>query len=69
MFVIGNPGRTNRINTIAQIEYARDVQYPMLVGMYKEMYKIYEGMVSETNAEDFKLIARLYSIGNGLKSF
>ncbi len=69
VFVIGNPGRTNRINTMAQIEYARDVQYPMLVGMYKEMYKIYEGMVHETNAEDFKLIARLYSIGNGLKVF
>jgi hypothetical protein len=69
VFVVGNPGRTNRINTMAQIEYARDVRYPMLFGMYKEMYKIYEEMVSETNSEDFKLIARLYSIGNGLKVF
>ena len=67
VFVVGNPGRTDRINTMAQIEYARDVRYPMLVGMYKEMYKIYEEMVDDTNAEDFKLIARLYSIGNGLK--
>jgi hypothetical protein len=33
------------------------------------MYNIYEEMVNETNAEDFKLIARLYSIGNGLKVF
>jgi len=69
VFVVGNPGSTDRINTMAQIEYARDVQYPLLVGMYKEMYKIYEKMVHETNAEDFKLIARLYSIGNGLKVF
>ena len=67
VFVVGNPGRTDRINTMAQIEYARDVQYPMLVGMYKEMYKIYKEMVDDSNAEDFKLIARLYSIGNGLK--
>ena len=67
VFVVGNPGRTDRINTMAQIEFARDVRYPMLVGMYKEMYKIYEEMVDDTNAEDFKLIARLYSIGNGLK--
>ncbi len=69
VFVVGNPGRTNRINTMAQIEYARDVQYPMVVGMYKEMYKIYEELVNKTNAEDYKLIARLYSIGNGLKVF
>ena len=67
VFVVGNPGRTDRINTMAQIEFARDVWYPMLVGMYKEMYKIYKEMVNDSNAEDFKLIARLYSIGNGLK--
>jgi len=69
VFVIGNPGRTDRINTMAQIEYARDVQYPMLVGMFKEMYNIYDEMVQETKAEDFNLIARLYSIGNGLKVY
>jgi len=69
VFVVGNPGRTNRINTMAQIEYSRDVRYPMLVGMYKEMYKIYEEMVNVTNAEDFSLIARLYSIGNALKVY
>ncbi|HEX9253806.1 MAG TPA: S46 family peptidase [Ignavibacteriaceae bacterium] len=69
VFVVGNPGRTNRINTMVQIEYARDIQYPMLVGMFKEMYSIYEEMVNETNAEDFKLIARLYTIGNALKVY
>ena len=69
VFVVGNPGRTNRINTMAQIEYARDIQYPMLVGMFKEMYNIFEEMVNETKAEDFKLIARLYSFGNALKVY
>ncbi|MBE0538240.1 MAG: S46 family peptidase [Ignavibacterium sp.] len=33
------------------------------------MYNIYETMVEETNADDFNLIARLYSIGNGLKVY
>ena len=69
VFVVGNPGGTDRINTMAQIEYARDIQYPMVVGMFSEMYSIYEEMVNETNAEDFKLIARLYSIGNALKVY
>ena len=44
-------------------------RYPMVVGMFKEMYGIYEEMVTETNAEDFKLIARLYTIGNALKVY
>jgi hypothetical protein len=69
VFVVGNPGGTDRINTMAQIEYARDIQYPMLVGMFQEIYNIYDKMVKETKAEDFKLIARLYSIGNALKVY
>ena len=69
IFVIGNPGGTDRIFTMAQIEYERDIRYPMLVGMFKEMYGIYYKMVIETNAEDYKLIARLYSFGNALKVY
>ncbi|AFH50329.1 Peptidase S46 [Ignavibacterium album JCM 16511] len=69
VFVVGNPGRTERINTMAQIEFERDVRYPMMVKMLKDLYKIYEELVTQTNAEDFRLIARLYSIGNALKVY
>lgn len=69
VFVVGNPGSTDRINTMAQIEFERDVRYPMMVKMLKDLYKIYEELVHETNAEDYKLIARLYSIGNALKVY
>ncbi|MEJ5261185.1 MAG: S46 family peptidase [Ignavibacterium sp.] len=69
VFVVGNPGSTDRINTMAQIEFERDVRYPMMVKMLKDLYKIYEGLVHETKAEDYKLIARLYSIGNALKVY
>ncbi len=69
VFVVGNPGSTDRIHTIAQIEYARDIRYPMLTKMLKDLYKIYYEMVMEDGAKDTKLVARLYSIGNSLKVY
>ncbi len=69
VFVVGNPGRTDRIHTIAQIKYARDHYYPMLTSLFNDLYKILEKRVEETNAEDTKLIARLYSVGNALKVY
>ncbi len=69
VFVVGNPGSTDRLNTIEQIEFERDFRYPMMVSMLKDLYEIYEEMVEETNAEDYGLIARLYSIGNALKVY
>lgn len=69
VFVVGNPGSTDRINTMAQIKYARDIRYPMLISMYKDLYAIYDEMVREDSAQNTRIIARLYSIGNSLKVY
>lgn len=69
VFVVGNPGNTERINTMAQIEYSRDIQYPMMVAMLKDLYEIYEEKVINDNLQDLSLVARLYSIGNALKVY
>lgn len=34
VFIIGNPGPTNRLKTVAQLEFLRDVQVPALVAAY-----------------------------------
>ena len=69
VFVVGNPGSTNRLYTIAQLEYLRDYQFGLQTPMRKELYQIYSELVEETNAEDMKLVATLFNVGNGLKVF
>jgi len=69
VFVIGNPGRTSRLNTVAQILYNRDVQYPMLTDILKDIYQVYYKKVLNNNTEDFVLVSKLYSVGNSLKVY
>jgi hypothetical protein len=69
VFVIGNPGSTDRLSTIAQMEYDRDMLYPPRLNMYRELYSLQEQKVLKNNAENYQQIARLYSIGNTLKVY
>ena len=69
VFVVGNPGSTNRLYTIAQLEYLRDYRYRLQTPMRQDLYKVYDSLVEETNAEDMKLVATLFNVGNGLKVY
>jgi hypothetical protein len=69
VFVVGNPGSTNRLYTISQLEYLRDYRFGLQTPMRKELYKIYYDLVMQSKAEDMKLVATLFNVGNGLKVY
>ncbi|HEY0994815.1 MAG TPA: S46 family peptidase, partial [Gemmatimonadaceae bacterium] len=50
IFVIGNPGSTGRLLTLAQMEYLRDVQYPAQLAAYKRMIGIYKTLSARSPA-------------------
>ena len=69
VFVVGNPGSTNRLYTFAQLEFLRDYRFGLQTPMRKELYAIYEELVEQTSGEDMKLVATLFNVGNGLKVY
>jgi hypothetical protein len=42
VFVVGNPGNTSRLQTIAQLEYLRDVQYPSNLLQLNSMVAVFQ---------------------------
>lgn len=70
VFVIGNPGPTNRLNTIAQLEFLRDVQIPATIAWLEERHDALADY-REANPEDAERIDvrnLMFSLSNSLKA-
>lgn len=75
VFVVGNPGSTERYRTVAQLEYDRDYRYPMTYRFLKNrndmMVADYEIMKQdpEKEFEAQALLNTIANIANGMKAY
>lgn len=68
VFVVGNPGSTGRLNTLAQMEYLRDVSYPATLGNYKRSLGIYRELAKNDTASIRRYQNNVFSLENSQKA-
>ena len=69
VFVIGNPGSTNRLSTIEQLEYYRDVQYPAIFRLINDRMDVLM-TYSETHPDKRQeLRTDILSMSNSQKAY
>jgi hypothetical protein len=70
VFVIGNPGSTNRLRTMTQLEFQRDVQVPAVVRFLDSRWNVLNDFYqAEPEAgEAMNLRNRMFGLSNSLKA-
>jgi len=71
VFIIGNPGPTNRLQTVAQLEYQRDVLVPVRKAYFESRLEaLREAYAADpTRGEELDLRNRAFSLSNSLKAY
>jgi hypothetical protein len=70
VFVIGNPGSTNRLRTIAQLEYQRNVEVPVRIAFYVSRLAALESyqQAEPERAEALDIRNLMFGLSNSLKA-
>lgn len=69
VFVVGNPGNTDRLNTVAQLEFMRDIQYPRTLELLNSLIDLYKNMLKENPERKLQLQDMLFSFENSKKAY
>jgi len=67
VFVIGNPARTERYKTVAQLDFDRDYRFPMLYKFISNRQKLMKEEYEKN--PDPQLLGTIFNFGNSLKVF
>jgi len=69
VFVVGNPGTTSRLNSVAQLEYNRDYAYPRVLNLLNSLVDVYSGMMKENPEQKDELEVQMLNFSNSLKAY
>ena len=71
VFVMGNPGSTTRLQTVAQLEYRRDVTEPAVLDYLTSREAVFGAFVNAnpTDPRTPELTDTYFSLGNGRKAY
>ena len=69
VFLTGNPGGTQRLLTVSQLEYQRDARYPRIREMIDSRLEILRSFAKEDPESEKKLRTGILSLENGQKLY
>lgn len=69
IFVVGNPGRTERLNTYSQLEFARDYSNPDVLAFLDLMVNTYTDIIAKNPERAKDLNNNLFSMANSQKVY
>src|SRR5438552_2944130 len=69
VFVSGNPGRTNRLDTVAHLEYLRDFGIPLLLKYLQHLHDMLTRYGSQSAESERRAHEDLFSVDNSLKAY
>ena len=69
VFVVGNPGSTNRLSTADQLAYYRDVQYPYIFNLLNDRMEALLLYVEQHPEKKLEMKTQILGISNGQKAF
>lgn len=69
IFVIGNPGQTSKLKTVAQLNYMKDFSYDYSSIAYKELMDIYQEFINEKYGDFNDYFTKFFSASNSVKRY
>jgi hypothetical protein len=66
--ISGNPGSTNRLHTFAQLEFQRDLVYPMILGFFDRYIKVLREYSALGKEQERRALIQIFGLENSKKA-